>query len=356
MIKILQFGDCHLDSGWDRLSPERAAAFRARSRKLITGALNAAAREKADLVLCTGDLFDTPHPYPDTVEYCAAAFAACGRPVFISPGNHDPYGRSSPYTSVRWSDNVHVFTSPLPERAALPFCGVTGIAYTSKNPGSRPLLGYRAPDSGLPELLLVHGHAGMTDGGYMNIPYEDISAAGFAYAGVGHVHKPEISSAGSCLVVRNGSIEGRGFDETGERGCYITELGGKSEARFIPLPGARALSLELAAGKKTAPELAAEALASCPWAPEDTQLRLALTGKAPPDLRALAEGLSAFAALDLDDRTAPPRDVWKRENEDSLTGLFLREIKKLGDTPQARLALRYGMAALEGREEPRDEI
>ena len=65
-------------------------------------------------------------------------------------------------------------------------------------------------------------------------------------------------------------------------------------------------------------------------------------------------------ALELRDDTAVPQDVWARLEEETLTGLFLRELHQRLDAetdPNARrtlqLALRYGLAALEGREAPR---
>jgi len=62
-----------------------------------------------------------------------------------------------------------------------------------------------------------------------------------------------------------------------------------------------------------------------------------------------------FHALELQDRTRPPRDLWARAAEDSLTGLFLRTIapkcEAQPDNETLQLAVRFGLAALEQGED-----
>ena len=66
-----------------------------------------------------------------------------------------------------------------------------------------------------------------------------------------------------------------------------------------------------------------------------------------------------FFALQLRDETRPQRELWDGVDENSLRGLFLRRMKTrletaADDAERQRLltALRCGLAALEGREEP----
>ena len=57
------------------------------------------------------------------------------------------------------------------------------------------------------------------------------------------------------------------------------------------------------------------------------------------------------------DATTLPADLWTRAEEDSLTGLFLREMRRRldaadeTDRPNILLAARFGLAALEGGED-----
>ena len=82
------------------------------------------------------------------------------------------------------------------------------------------------------------------------------------------------------------------------------------------------------------------------------------TGEAGVGLSALQERLeNRFYALELRDETRIRQDVWARAQEDSLRGLFLRELQErlrsAGSPEQRRVveaAARFGLAALDHRE------
>ena len=96
--------------------------------------------------------------------------------------------------------------------------------------------------------------------------------------------------------------------------------------------------------------------------PEDI-LRISLTGTRDPDnepnltaLTALASGY--FYSASLYDNTTLSQALWARMEEDTLTGLFLRAMAQRlqeaapSERPLLERAVRFGLAALEGREEP----
>jgi hypothetical protein len=74
-------------------------------------------------------------------------------------------------------------------------------------------------------------------------------------------------------------------------------------------------------------------------------------------LAALVKG--KFFSVQLLDETRQETGLWDRLEEDNLTGLFLRNLKTRMDNatpeelPLLEQAARYGLCALEGREEPR---
>ena len=73
---------------------------------------------------------------------------------------------------------------------------------------------------------------------------------------------------------------------------------------------------------------------------------------------ALTEALAdQFYALEIRDRTRMAEDIWKRAEEDSLRGLFLRELRakwNAAETDEERdtvtAAARFGLAALDHRD------
>ena len=108
-MRILHAADLHLDSAFAAL-PEEKARQRRRELREMPARLAALAKEKnVDLVLLPGDLFDGERVYPETLEKLKAALGEMDCPVFISPGNHDPYMRRSPYAGDGWPENVHIF-------------------------------------------------------------------------------------------------------------------------------------------------------------------------------------------------------------------------------------------------------
>ena len=76
------------------------------------------------------------------------------------------------------------------------------------------------------------------------------------------------------------------------------------------------------------------------------------------DLPALESALrDRFYHLELRDQTRPAQSLWTRAGEDSLRGVFLREMRTRYDAAsteeereQVSRAVRFGLAALEGRD------
>ncbi len=93
-------------------------------------------------------------------------------------------------------------------------------------------------------------------------------------------------------------------------------------------------------------------------------MRIALTGERDennePDLTALTAVASGyFYSASVEDRTVLAQSLWARMEEDTLTGLFLRTMRHRLDGAEVQeravleRAIRFGLAALEGREEPK---
>ncbi len=356
-MRIVQFGDLHLDAPLERLSKNAAVRRRTLSRRLISDAVALAHRTSADMIICTGDLFDSETPYYDSVLAAAESFSKTSLPVFIAPGNHDPYTAASPYAAVEWSPNVHIFTSPLPETVELPFARVTGFANTEKRQGLRPLRNFRVKGGDLPEILVLHGELSAS-GDYFRIPPEDLSASGADYAALGHIHIHSVSRFGKCLAVMNGSAESRGFGEPGEKGAVVAEISpGASRAELVPLDGIRSICVSAEDGGKNEAELEKILRARCPWAPERTMLSAELTGRPHADASLLSERLSDFLCLRIIDRRSEPPELPRGRG---LPALFYRRISELtameNDPEKQKLlrsALEYGLSALENREQPR---
>ncbi len=372
-MKLLHAADFHLDSPLSGLPPEKSAQRRRELRDIPARLAELAKVEQVDLVLLPGDLFDGERVYPETVRALAAALEALAVPVFIAPGNHDYYHGRSPYAGADWPGNVHIFTAPGLQAFELPAlnCVVHGCAFTAPHREDDPISGFTAPADGRTHLLCVHGEVGLT-GNYAPIGPKSLERSGAAYAALGHVHAANSGQAGRTLWAYPGCPEGRGFDELGPKGALIVSLDAPAQfgaaspegspmdlglppaaARFVPVCR-RQYRIETAEVHSFTDAL--------PPGESPDLVRFLLTGESrrPPDLAALtALAAPRFFYAELRDRTTLPTDLWARAGEDSLTGLFLREMRARLDGAEEDekdkllLAARFGLAALEGGEDIR---
>ena len=356
MLKIIHGADFHLDSPFAGLSPERAAQRRGEQRELLDRLAGLAREKQADLVLLAGDLLDSERVFRETAQALRAALAAIPCPVFIAPGNHDFYSPRSVWTSLDWPENVHIFTSDALEAVELPGCTLWGRAFSDAHQTACPLEGLAVPGDGRLHIACVHGCVG-TGNDYGPITPGEIAASGLDYLALGHVHQGSgLQREGGTWWAYPGCPEGRGFDETGEKGVlYVEAEPGRVTAQFVPLAKVR---YEIITADITGPDGALfNILEALPGKTSDLICRLILTGEGDaPTLANLQQTLAPeFYGLTLIDRTRLPQDLWARREEDALTGLFLRTMwdKCQGepDNPLWQLAARYGLAALEGGEE-----
>ena len=358
MLRILHAADFHLDSPFAGLTPEQAQRRRGEQRQLLEDLSALARAEQVRLVLLPGDLLDGDRLYPETAQALTRALGSIPCPVLLAPGNHDFFSPQSVYAALAWPDNVHVFSSGALERFDLPelACAVWGRAFTAPREDTSPLAGFSAPRDALLHIGCLHGDAmGGTD--YAPISQEDMARSGLAYLALGHIHQYSgLQRAGDTFWAYPGCPQGRGFDETGEKGALIVDADDHAvTARFVPLARRRyeILSVDLTGAESPL----AAIQAALPPDTRDHIYRILLTGEGePPDLPGLERSLAGrFYGLTLRDRTRLPRDLWRRREEDTLTGLFLREMQPLceqePDNEVYQLAVRFGLAALEGGED-----
>lgn len=352
-MKLIHASDFHLDSPFQRLDPHRAAQRRRELRTLPARLAQLAEQEGAELMLLPGDLFDGQRVYPESVAALRDALGSLSIPVFIAPGNHDFFHPRSPYAAGGWPDNVHIFSSSRWECVELPElgCVVHGRAFDSPHLEHSPLSGFQVPRDGRIHLLCLHGELGR-EGRYGPISPADLRGCGARYVALGHVHSCSgLQREGEVFWAYPGCPEGRGFDELGDKGVLVVEVGPNSvSARFSPLALRRHRIQPLQAGAPLPPDRSPDLV------------RFVMQGACavPPDPEELAARLSPLHFyVEVRDETTLPEDLWARQREDSLTGLFLRalhhRLAEVGEEERQTLILaaRFGLAALEGREDIR---
>ena len=119
MPKIVFAADSHLNKHYMRMTPDQLSLRRDKLRLGWSQTVDFAIRERADLYIHGGDLFDNSNPRAAELVWTAGQFqrlADAGVKVLLIGGNHDiPKSRQQGATPQRLFDAVrlaHVFTRP----------------------------------------------------------------------------------------------------------------------------------------------------------------------------------------------------------------------------------------------------
>ncbi|MBQ0038094.1 MAG: DNA repair exonuclease [Clostridiales bacterium] len=359
MVRILHAADFHLDSAFGALTEAQARQRRQESRTLVERMVDYANDHGVQLLLLAGDLFDSDDIYAQTGELLAQALRRFAGHAVIAPGNHDCCSSRSAYVRIRWPENVHIFTEDRSSQFDFPQygCTVYGAAFTAPE-ASDCALPESLPEDGMVHLGVLHGDLGVKDSRYRSISPEQIAASGLDYLALGHIHSCSgIQRAGKTVYAYSGCLEGRGFDETGEKGFLLGDVAqGSAELTFVPFAQHRYELLEVDITHREITEAVTERL------PEDTTAdiyRIVLTGETDEPIRMgrLERDLEGrFFQLELRDQTRLRRDIWEKCGEDSLRGIFLQKLREKYDSADEderatiEQAVRFGLAAMENRE------
>lgn len=356
MVKFLHAADLHLDAPFHLLTAEQGAAQRQAQRDQLGAIANLCQSNQIDLLLLSGDVFDSPTVYRQSIEALHRCFATCGAQVFISPGNHDPFTVSSVWNTEIWESNVHIFTEPVITSVTLRelSCRIYGAGFSAID--CPPLLDGFCVDDEFLSIMVLHGDALQANSPYNPIRPEQIAASGLNYLAFGHCHRYSgLRMAGKTAYAWPGCPQGHGFDEVGAKGVILgsTDAGGTS-LHFVPMATMQYQSLEICVHDNPLQEI----MQALPEKTENLCCRLILSGEVDVQLPALREALlPRFYSLQIQDKTTVPRCVWDGCGEDNLRGTFLQSLRNAiaqCEDEQECMALsqaaKLGVALLDGRE------
>lgn len=262
VVRFLQISDLHLGATFGWLPPEARAERRRDQRQALENLVSQAIERGAHGILVPGDLFDQEGVDADSLAFALHAFKVAGcPPVFITPGNHDPFTNASVYWSPRilkargfaWPDHVHVFTTADWSRhlvAGLEDVHVWGRCFTpAVESAERPLAAAALGDAksetgeGL-HVALFHGsrEGKMPPGQKMVAPFSDAEAqaAPFSYMAVGHYHAASRldvhdGRGGGTRLAYAGSAIGLAMNEIGHHGALEVRIERGGEKPFVEI-------------------------------------------------------------------------------------------------------------------------
>lgn len=359
LIKIVHFADLHLDRAF-AWAGAAASGRRENLRRVLRRIVGVAQEVEADALFCGGDLYEHDRITRDTQVFLREVFeSASPIRVFVSPGNHDWYGPESPYASMGWSDNVHIFSEARFERIALADeITLWGAAHRAPRNTDNFLSHFRVEGNGC-HLALFHGAEKnwLTDQGEGKEPHAafdaaQIESAGFAHAFLGHYHRPR----NLRFLTYPGNPDPLDFGETGDRGVVIASVTSdgeiQCEQRRVAATEIHDFTLDIT-GCVTRQHVIDRLTENVGDA--GGFVRVTVTGDFDPDMDLEAshirECMRGFDAVQI--RWGNVRTAYEVESlrgEETVQGQFVRDVLD-SDLPEVekRRVLMTGLRALDGR-------
>jgi exonuclease SbcD len=374
-VRFIHTSDIHLDTSFSgsgfpsRLGDRKREAIRGTFRRIVEDARI----HEVDFLLIAGDLFESERITPDTFEFLKQQLAGLQSiRVFISPGNHDPYAKGSPYKEEIWPANVHIFDAEEFQSVDLPSLGVriTGFGFVGNYLEEHYFQRLPILSNEFFNIVLSHGSdiSRVPAGKSKHGPFEvkEIAGKNVQYCALGHYHQQRVVSnpMDDAQIWYSGIPEGRGWDEEGTCGYLLGEIvNGKVliENRICSQFNLNTLTVDCEAFSTR--EQILDAILQHKGIQFDprTLLRIRLVGALDPrldlSLPELEERLSGETLfIQWDDQTHPALDFDSIAQEKTLRGRFVRilndRIAAASDNERMMLerARLYGIQALSGQE------
>ncbi|HXP93952.1 MAG TPA: metallophosphoesterase [Candidatus Binatia bacterium] len=363
MLTLVHCADVHLETSFPDV--RGGSARRAALTDAFIRIIDEACRRKADVLSIGGDLYESERAGPQTMRFLCEQFARFERPVFVAPGNHDPWSPSALLARGDLPPNVRIFDEaawrafPLSDEVTL-----YGFGHTPAEPG-RPFANARF-DRGKVRIALVHGSDDerCPPNKRATAPFRaaEVEASGASTLLTGHYHGGYTVARrdGTPLFAYPGSPEPVKFGETGTHGALIVTIE-QGHVAITTWETAQTRLLERSCdlgGATNEHDVLARTARALDGCGANDYVKLKLSGVVAPGTRVdpelLSERLGALlGALDVDDRTIPC-DYDELAREPTVRGRVVTDLLEAarGSDPEraaeAEKALRYAVAAFEG--------
>lgn len=364
-MKIIHCADIHLDSKMtSNLTKEKARERKAELLNTFDRMLRYAVKEHVEAVIIAGDLFDSNNISASAKN--AVRDGLTNHPdiqFYYLRGNHD--AESFLGNPKELPDNLHLFNDSWSTYTlADGRITITGVELNASNSGS--IYNDLSLDMECFNIVTLHGQDSETAprNGAEVINVRKLKNKGINYLALGHVHTyklAELDSRGKYCYC--GCIEGRGFDECGERGYVLLNIdleSGSYRHEFIPAASRRHYTLEVDVSEcRTTSDISGrikEALDNAKLS-SDSLLKLVLVGSVDVECEKNIDFLvkkfeSEYYFLKIYDETRLKVDYRAFALDQSLKGEFVRlvEASEELDPDQKASVIRYGIRALAGEE------
>ncbi len=231
-FKFIHAADLHIESpykGVSKLNDSLGSALVQHGVKAFESLIDLTLNEEADFLLIAGDSFDSEsgslsaqYRFVRGMEKLAQADI----PVYIICGNHDPLNSWSDHLEL--PNNVVLFKAEevhhhIVKKDDQDIAAVYGVSFGQKEEYENRAKQFNKVDKTPFAIGLLHGTIAGNDAHVPYCPFDmdTLRTSNMDYWALGHIHKREILAEENPTVVYPGNIQGRHFNETGEKGCSV---------------------------------------------------------------------------------------------------------------------------------------
>ena len=238
-MKILHTADVHLDSPLKSLAlrdPELRDRVRTSSRTALTRIVDTALAEEVAALLIAGDLFDGAERSARTAAFLTLQLERLrenGIRAFYIKGNHDA---ENPLTGeLTLPDNVHVFDGRGGKVQLAEDVWIHGVSFANRHAPESLLPKFAGPVEGAVNIAMLHTSLAGADGHdpYAPCTVGELTAAGFDYWALGHVHRRQVHSKAPWIVMP-GTPQGRDMGEPGSKSATLLTIDKVIEIEEVP--------------------------------------------------------------------------------------------------------------------------
>lgn len=339
-IKILHCADIHIGAAESFLNT-LAESRRAETLVTFERIIDKASENNVRVIAIAGDLFDSNNIESGFIEPVFKKIASVPDiKVIYAAGNHDPLNSGSPFLKYELPKNLYVLGI---KDSVIAFddirLRVYGRSFESVCLYGEERFTITPQDDGYINLMVLHGEVKSDLNSEYNAVTQDfIKNSKMDYIALGHIHKrTEILKAGDTYYSYCGCPEGQGFDECGEKGVYIGNIGkGICELEFTPVAKRLHIRESVDISNCETPAAAADTVLSAIKLKygegfADNLYRIELTGNSPAEKAVNLSEITARLSdrlyfVKLKDRTEPFTDINTLANEISLKGIFAKKM------------------------------
>ncbi len=354
-MKIIHCGDIHLDSKLESNLP--TAKSRERKKEIIMAfcrMVDYARQNGVTAVVIAGDLFDTNRILATTRDTVLGKIRECvGTDFLYLSGNHDA-GKA--LLECELPENFKFFKDTW-TGFTYQNVSITGAELTEEN--CRHIYGSLRLESDKFNIVTMHGQL-TSSSGVDCVNRNELADKGIDYLALGHYHKFQQGALGRDGVwCYCGCLEGRGFDECGEKGFVVLDIAedGTYSAQFVKSSGRDIAEIECdVTGLSDTADMLRKIDLSVDGVSESAMVKVVLTGNTPADARKdidywVKHLNERFWFAKMSDKTRIELRPEEYVNDISLKGEFIRKVMSSDLSEELRNSvIECGLAALGGRE------